>query len=65
MDTPQNNPGGYARSDLTALAEHLRGKKYLLIHGSGDDNVHYQNSLQLAKQLQIRDIEFEQMVSLL
>lgn len=63
MDTPQANPLGYERSDLTNLAEGLRGRKYLLVHGSGDDNVHYQHSMQLAKRLQHSDIAFEQMVS--
>lgn len=61
MDTPQNNPIGYKRSDLTRLAENLRGRKFLLVHGTGDDNVHFQHSMQLAKQLQRNDIEFEQM----
>lgn len=65
MDLPQANPIGYQRSDLLALAPKLRGRKYLLVHGTGDDNVHYQHSLQLAKVLQHADIAFEQMVSLL
>lgn len=63
MDTPAANPIGYQRSDLTAAAEKLRGRRFLLIHGTGDDNVHYQHSMQLAKQLQHADIAFEQMVS--
>ncbi|XP_026326688.1 venom dipeptidyl peptidase 4-like isoform X2 [Hyposmocoma kahamanoa] len=61
MDLPQANPVGYQRSDLLALAPKLRGRKYLLVHGTGDDNVHYQHSLQLAKVLQHADIPFEQM----
>ncbi|KAL0894609.1 hypothetical protein ABMA27_013171 [Loxostege sticticalis] len=61
MDTPAANPIGYQRSDLTAAAEKLRGRRFLLIHGTGDDNVHYQHSMQLAKQLQHADIAFEQM----
>lgn len=65
MDLPQANPIGYQRSDLLVLAPKLRGRKYLLVHGTGDDNVHYQHSLQLAKVLQRADIPFEQMVSLL
>lgn len=62
MDLPQLNPMGYRNSDLMSLAETLRGRKYLLIHGSGDDNVHFQHSMQLAKELQHADIEFEQVV---
>lgn len=64
MNLPQENPAGYQRSDLLALAPKLRGRKYLLVHGTGDDNVHYQHSLQLAKVLQHADIPFEQMVCL-
>ncbi|XP_073941528.1 venom dipeptidyl peptidase 4-like isoform X2 [Choristoneura fumiferana] len=60
MDLPQLNPTGYRNSDLMSMAETLRGRKYLLVHGSGDDNVHFQHSMQLAKELQHADIEFEQ-----
>lgn len=63
MDTPQANPSGYQRAELTLQAARLRGRKLLLVHGSGDDNVHHQHSLQLAKQLQREDIAFQQMVS--
>ncbi|CAG5056647.1 unnamed protein product [Parnassius apollo] len=61
MDTPQANPLGYKQSDLLVAAQKLRGRRYLLVHGSGDDNVHYQHSMQLAKQLQHADIAFEQL----
>ncbi|XP_068620957.1 venom dipeptidyl peptidase 4 [Battus philenor] len=61
MDTPQANPLGYKQSDLLVAAQNLRGRRYLLVHGSGDDNVHYQHSMQLAKQLQHADIAFEQL----
>ncbi|PZC83344.1 hypothetical protein B5X24_HaOG208108 [Helicoverpa armigera] len=61
MDTPQANPEGYDRADVIRHAERLRGRRYLLVHGTDDDNVHYQHSMLLAKQLQHNDIEFEQM----
>lgn len=63
MDTPQANFIGYRRSDLMASAEKLRGRRFMLVHGTGDDNVHYQHSLHLAKVLQHADIPFEQVVS--
>ena len=43
MKTPADNPDGYARTSLVALAKNLHGR-LLLVHGTGDDNVHPQNS---------------------
>ena len=42
MDTPQNNPEGYKKSSPIHYSKGLEGN-LLLIHGTGDDNVHYQN----------------------
>lgn len=46
MDTPMENPGGYGRSSLPGYAGNLDGKM-LLIHGTNDDVVVWQNSLSL------------------
>lgn len=46
MDTPQNNPSGYDDNSPTTHAAKLKGN-YLLIHGTGDDNVHFQNAVAL------------------
>jgi dipeptidyl-peptidase-4 len=51
MDTPQHNPDGYKRSSVLEGAANLHGK-LLLIHGVIDENVHMQNTLQLAQKLQ-------------
>jgi dipeptidyl-peptidase-4 len=61
MDTPQENPEGYDRSSVLAAAEDLHGR-LLLVHGGKDDNVHVQNTLQLARKLQEADIPFEMMI---
>lgn len=42
MNTPQNNPEGYEETAPVKYAKNLKGN-LLLIHGTGDDNVHYQN----------------------
>ena len=42
MNTPQNNPEGYRKGSPISYAAGLKGN-LLLIHGTGDDNVHYQN----------------------
>ncbi len=51
MDTPQNNPSGYAAATSTGAAADLTGR-LLILHGMMDDNVHFQNSVQLVYALQ-------------
>jgi dipeptidyl-peptidase-4 len=44
MDTPQNNPDGYDDNSPLSKVDKLKGK-YLVVHGTGDDNVHFQHSI--------------------
>lgn len=46
MDTPQENPDGYARADLRRYVKNLRGKRLLMIHGYIDETVVLQHQLQ-------------------
>jgi dipeptidyl-peptidase-4 len=46
MRTPQENPDGYDSNSPINHVEKLKGK-YLVIHGTGDDNVHVQNTMDL------------------
>lgn len=51
MHTPQHNPEGYNNasiSNMTALSQNV---KFLVMHGYSDDNVHFQNTLQLLDKL--------------
>jgi len=50
MRRPVDNPGGYAESSAQRYAGGLSAN-YLLVFGTGDDNVHPQNSIQLANRL--------------
>ena len=43
MGLPQRNVEGYRQGSPITFASQLRGN-LLLVHGSGDDNVHFQNS---------------------
>ena len=44
--TPQENPTGYDENSPVTHASKLKGN-FLLVHGTGDDNVHFQNSISL------------------
>lgn len=50
LRTPQENPSGYDQNSPIHFTEMLKGK-YLLIHGTADDNVHYQNAAEMANSL--------------
>lgn len=58
MGTPEENPEGYDAGSPVKLAEKLRGK-LLLMHGTMDDNVHFQNTVQFVDALQTHHKEFE------
>ena len=61
MQLPSRNPDGYRETAPRFAAERLRGQ-LLLIHGTMDDNVHIQNSMQFAYELQKAGRPFEMMV---
>ena len=50
MGLPQQNAAGYDSASAIGHAEGLRGH-LLLVHGSGDDNVHFQGSQRLLNRL--------------
>ncbi|MBD0368706.1 MAG: S9 family peptidase, partial [Flavisolibacter sp.] len=58
MRTPQENPKGYDDNSPINLVDRIRGK-YLLIHGTADDNVHFQNSTQMVTALVKANVDFE------
>lgn len=58
MRTPVGNERGYQKSSILMNAEKLTGD-LLLIHGTADDNVHYQNSLELSKKLIQHNKQFQ------
>jgi len=50
MRTPEENPSGYDDNSPFNYPEKLKGK-YLLVHGSGDDNVHLQHTMRMSEAL--------------
>jgi dipeptidyl-peptidase-4 len=60
MRTPQENASGYDDNSPINFTDKIKGK-YLLIHGTADDNVHFQNSVQMIKALVKNNVDFESM----
>lgn len=58
MRTPQENASGYDNNAPEKMAKDMEGK-FLLIHGTADDNVHFQNAVELTEALIQADKEFE------
>lgn len=61
MATPQENASGYDNNSPLNHVDKLKGD-FLLIHGSGDDNVHLQNTMRMVEALIQADKQFEWMV---
>jgi len=58
MTTPQENPSGYDENSPINHVEKLKGD-FLLVHGSGDDNVHVQNTMRLIEALVQANKQFD------
>jgi dipeptidyl-peptidase-4 len=60
MRRPQENASGYDENSPINHVDKLKGQ-YLLVHGSADDNVHYQNAMEMANALIKENKAFEMM----
>ena len=61
MGLPKDNPDGYKETALPAKAANLKGK-LLIFHNFEDDNVLFQNTLQMTNALQLAGKQFEMML---
>ena len=58
MQTPQENESGYDSNSPINYVSKLKGP-YLLVHGSADDNVHYQNTMRMVESLVQANKQFD------
>ena len=61
LRTPLENPGGYDDNSPINYADKLKGN-YLLVHGTGDDNVHVQNSMRMINALIEANKQFDMFI---
>jgi dipeptidyl-peptidase-4 len=61
LRTPQENPEGYDDNSPINYAQKLKGN-YLLVHGTGDDNVHVQNSYRMINALITANKQFDMFI---
>lgn len=61
LGLPKDNAKGYDDNSPINFTEQLKGN-YLLIHGTADDNVHFQNSVEMVTSLQKANKQFEMMI---
>ncbi len=57
MWTPQGNPEGYRKGSPLNFADRLEAD-LLLVHGTGDDNVHFQNTVRMVDALEEANEQF-------
>lgn len=61
MRTPQENPDGYDDNSPLSYAGKIKGN-YLIIHGSADDNVHLQNTMEFTERMVQAGVQFDMAV---
>ncbi|MGF1669579.1 MAG: S9 family peptidase, partial [Balneolaceae bacterium] len=61
MQTPSENCEGYENNAPVNLASDIKGD-YLLIHGTGDDNVHFQHTADMIDALVRNNVQFQTMI---
>ena len=60
LPSPLDNKIGYDNARLSTMALNFVDKQFLLIHGTLDDNVHYQQAMALSRSLERNDVMFKQ-----
>lgn len=58
LQKPQDNPKGYDENSPIHFVKNIKGK-YLIVHGTADDNVHFQNAVEMVNAMISAGIEFD------
>uniref|UniRef100_A0A673K096 Dipeptidyl peptidase 4-like n=1 Tax=Sinocyclocheilus rhinocerous TaxID=307959 RepID=A0A673K096_9TELE len=61
MHRPEENTESYKNSTVTDRAKNFESVQYMLVHGTADDNVHFQQAAQISKALVENQVDFEAM----
>ncbi|KAA0712052.1 Dipeptidyl peptidase 4 [Triplophysa tibetana] len=61
MLTPRENQHFYDNSTVTGRAKNFKSVEYLLVHGTADDNVHFQQAAQISNALVDEQVDFDAM----
>uniref|UniRef100_A0A8C1ELE8 Fibroblast activation protein, alpha n=2 Tax=Cyprinus carpio TaxID=7962 RepID=A0A8C1ELE8_CYPCA len=61
MHRPEENMESYKNSTVTDRAKNFKSVQYMLVHGTADDNVHFQQAAQISKALVENYVDFEAM----
>ncbi|XP_068165574.1 dipeptidyl peptidase 4-like [Antennarius striatus] len=61
MMEPSQNYAAYATSTVTGRASNFHSVQYLLVHGTADDNVHFQQAAEISEALVEEQVDFEAM----
>lgn len=62
MGSPADHLLDYERADLTKIAGNLKGRNFLLVHGTADTDVRPQHPIMLARALIDQEVLFRQLV---
>ncbi len=62
MGLPDDDEDGYGKSSPQTSAANMQGTRLLMVHNIEDDNVHFQNSVQMAAALEKADKQFYMVV---
>ncbi len=58
MGLPQDNGDGYDQNSPINFVNDIKGK-YLIVHGTGDDNVHFQNTVMMVDEMIKNNVPFD------